>query len=262
MIVEGFFLIHRQIIWVVKGVDVCEGHVIAFPRYDIRGRKLSYEVIAKLIKTYSRASDCSPRPSPLVPLAEAEVIDPRDLIDADRIAKDMASIFSCEAGLTGSRAWGSGNDIDLIFYGEECVPEVLRVMKELRENGVTKPPSEGKWDGLGMGARRYRMSNSLLEGIWGDIPYSFRIVSGPRSPRRPTILRRVNVCGYLTPISNIALPYTYELHVGNTKIKLESLRMQHSEIGEVAVCVEGTLESRIDGMVLTLPPSSKLDVLN
>ncbi len=262
MIVEGFFLIYQDVIWIVKGVDVCEKYALAIPKYDLRGRKLKHEIVLKLFVEHSSPSDCSPKPMPLIPLSDAEVIDPRDLLDADQIAKDMASIFSCKAGLTGSRAWGEGDDVDLIFYGRECEREVLSVMKDLRARGVTRPPKSGKWDGLGLGARLYRMNKSLLEGIWHNVRYSFRIVGEPRSPRRPAVVTKLKLCGLLRPVSNIVMPYTYELNYDGGKIRVESLRMQHSELGEVQVCIEGVMESRIDGTVLALPPGSKLDVLN
>ncbi len=262
MIVEGFFLVYEGVIWIAKGVDACGKYVPAIPKYDLRGRKLSYELILRLFNDLSHPSDCSPKPVPLIPLSDAEVIDPRDLLEADQVAKDMASVFSCEAGLTGSRAWGRGEDVDLIFYGRECARDVVSVMEELRSKGITKPPKLGKWDGLGLGARLYRMSRSLLEGEWHGIRYSFRIVGEPRSPRRPVAVVRTKLCGRLYPISNVVMPYTYELDYGDGRIRVESLRMQHSELGEVRVCVEGIIESRVDGIVLSLPPGSMLDVLN
>ena len=235
---------------------------MAIPKYDLRGRKLKRDLIMKLFYEFSRPSDCSPRPTPLIPLSEAEVIDPRDLLEADREAKDMASVFSCKVGLTGSRAWGEGDDVDLIFYGKECVREVIEVMEDLRSRGITRPPKFGKWDGLGPNARLYRMNKSLLEGIWNNTQYSFRIVGEPRSPRKPVVVGRTKFCGKLYPVSNLVMPYTYDLYYDDGKIRVESLRMQHSEIGEARVCIEGVIESRVDGTILALPPGSKLDVLS
>ncbi len=261
-VLEGFFIKYLNAIWIVKGIDYCGKYIIAYPRYDLKGRKLSKYHKTSLIKQLVKLNDCSPRPSPLVPLWKSEVIDPRDLIERDELARDMASIFNCKFGLTGSRAWNeSGKDVDLITYDWWCDKEIMKVMRELRERGVTEPPKEGKWDGLLSGAKRYRARNALLEGVWNGVPYSFRIVGPPRSPRRAVSLGFVKLCGKLRPISNVVMPYIYELVTNNGTIRVESLRIQHSELGEVKVCVRGSLEVRIDGTFVTLPPGATLDVV-
>jgi len=258
MLLEGFLVVFKEAVWVVKGVDSCD-QVIAFPRYDLRGRKLPSAVREMLLRDQISLTDCAPFPVPVVDVDRAEVFDPRELLRNDPIARALADELPCEAGLTGSRALGGQRgDIDLVFYDEPCFKEVIDALADMRDRGVTQPPTTGKWDGLGSSAKALRSKLSLLEGSWRGHPYSIRLVKGPRSPRRPVFLKRGYARGEVLR-SGFTTPTTIVLSSG---VVVESLRLQHTELPPgVRVEVRGTWELRTDGAVLTLPPGSILEVV-
>jgi len=255
---EGFLVRYKGYVWVVKGVDACS-HVIAFPRYDLRGKKLDRDVVDLLTRDALRTSDCSPVPVPALDPDEAEVLDPRSLIDADPIAKEFSKLFPCEAGLTGSRIFGRGSgDVDLVFYDDSCFGDVIEVLKELKEKGVVTSPLLGKWDGLGERAAKLRRRYALLEGVWKGTPFSIRLVKGPRSPRRPVRLKWDVVEGRVL----VSTPTTPTLIRLDTGVTIESLRLQHAEVPPGSlVKVKGTWEMRTDGLVLTLPRGARLEIV-
>ncbi|ABU81233.1 hypothetical protein [Ignicoccus hospitalis] len=255
---EGFLAVYRGFVWVVKGVDVCEEGVIAYPRYDLKGRKLEKDVVDNLVRSALELTDCAPRPVPLLPLGETELVDPRHLLEADPAAKDFASLFPCEVGLTGSRALGmGGGDVDLVVYDESCFNDVIETLRELKAKGEIGP-YEGKWDALGPRARRKRKEYSVLEGVWKGIPYSIRLVKGPRSPRRPVAVAQVIRRGVVVR-SDPYTPTQIVLHDGTV---VESLRLQHAELPRgYEVVIEGILEVRADGVRVSLPPGGRLEIL-
>ncbi len=233
--------------------------MIAYPRYDERGRKLARELIELLIESELKMTDCAPVPVPCLPPDEGEVLDPRWLLEVDRAAKRFAELFPCEAGLTGSRALGNvRGDIDLVFYDERCFNDVYETLSLLRERDYTRPPSEGKWDGLGPWMRAYRKRYTLLEGTWNGTPYSIRLVKFPRSPRRPVKVREAEVVGVVVE-SSVTTPAIIKLHNG---VVLESLRMQHSEVPQgTKIKVRGVIESRVDGTVIALPKGAVMELV-
>ena len=254
---EGFLVLTRDAVWVVKGVDACE-EVIAYPRYDLRGRKLPRELKEALVEERKGPSDCAPVPVPRLSPREGELLDPRWLLDSDPKAKEFASLFPCEAGLTGSRALGNeGGDIDLVFYDHSCFEDVVEVLRELKAKGLLREV-EGKWDGLGPRARLLRKKYSVLEGVWEGTPFSIRLVLGPRAPRRPVAVGWVRVRGRVVR-SDPFTPTTIVLDDGTV---VESLRLQHSEVPiGYEVEVRGLLEVRTDGVRVSLPPGGKLEIL-
>jgi len=255
---EGFLIKYKGYVWVAKGVDECS-HIIAFPRYDLRGRKLDQNVVKLLARNVLGTSDCSPVPVPTLDPDLVEPLDPRSLIDADPIAKEFSKFFPCEAGLTGSRAFGrGGGDVDLVFYDNTCFNDVIEILKELKKKGVITAPQRGKWDGLGKRAVKLRKRYTLLEGTWMGVPYSIRLVKGPRSPRRPVRLKWDVVTGRVL-VSTSTTPTLIRLDSG---VMIESLRLQHAEVPPGSrIKVRGTWELRTDGLVLTLPPGAKLEIV-
>ena len=184
-------------------------------------------------------------------------MDPRDLLDGDREAKELASVLPKGAGLTGSRAVGiEGGDVDLVYYSR--FEDVIKALTELKEDGEIKPHF-GKWNSLSKGAIKYKLENSILEGTWRGIPFSIRLVGPRRAPSRPVKLGRVKRRGRIVKAQGYVMPYTYVLEDGTV---VESLRLQHSELKKgVEVEVEGDWELSLRGERLHLGLNSRLDVI-
>ncbi len=241
----------------VKGIEHPEGFAVAFPRYFGKRKVLNGVSLASVLGVV-RPCDCSPRPVPLIPLSDSALLDPLDLIDSDRVAKEFASILPKGAGLTGSRAVGIEGDIDLIYY--DNFEAVVKALEELREDGETTPPKGGKWDALGEGAKSYRSKTALLEGEWRGYHYSIRLVGQPRAPTRPVRLGEASVKGRIVEARSYVMPYLYRLDNG---VVVESLRMQHSELREgLEVEVKGSWELSTLGERLHLGLGSRLNVIS
>jgi len=253
---EGFLLKFKDIIWMVKGIEHLEGFLVAFPRYKGKAKVVDPSLIVSSFNLY-KTCDCAPVPVPLVPMDRSEVLDPRSLIEADKEAKDLASVIAKGAGLTGSRAVGiEGGDIDLVYYSN--FNEVIKALKELKEDGEVTTHL-GKWDSLGERAIEYRLKNSILEGKWRGTPFSIRLVSPPRAPSRPVRLKRIKKRGRIVSAQAYVMPYTYVLDDGTV---IESLRLQHSELRkDMCVEVDGYWEMSTRGGRLHLGLGSKLDVI-
>ncbi len=254
---EGFILKFKDYTWLVKGIEHPKGFVVAFPRYFGRRRVSDPLTVVRALNVIRRC-DCAPEPVPLIPLSESEVLDPRDLLDGDREALELANVIGVKgAGLTGSRAVGiEGGDVDLIYY--DNFERVIRALYELKEDGEIKPV-RGKWDSLSERAVECKSKVSVLEGKWKDIKFSIRLVSPPRTPSRPTALGKIKVRGKIVRANAFVMPYTYVLDNG---VVVESLRMQHSELPEGSTIeVSGTWEVSTRGERVHLGLGSRLDVI-
>lgn len=248
---------YKDVTWMVKGVEHPEGFAVAFPRY-VGNRKVSDTTSLSSILNLVRRCDCAPRPVPLVPLSKAIIMNPLDLIEADKVAKDFASILPKGAGLTGSRVVGIEGDLDLVYYNN--FERVIKALREMRESGETEPPKWGKWDSLGSGAVEYRSREALLEGEWRGYHYSIRLVGPNRAPTRPSVIGARSVRGVIVEAQGNVMPYVYQLDNG---IVIESLRMQHSELKVgMEIEVRGSWELSTLGERLHLGLGSYLNVIS
>ena len=250
---EGTIIYYKDIIWVVKGIRHPPKFAIALPRYHTQGR------VEMLDYAIWMLSDCVPYPLPHVPLKEAVVYDPRNLLRrssvASRLAKKLEG-FGCEFGLTGSLAvFGEGRDVDLIAYNEWCFEDLYHYLRELRERGRIKP-LEGKWDGIGENLKRWRLEHSALEGILDGIPFSLKMVKSGERCRRPVKVRSIKVRGRMIAINDYAFPYLYKVN----NLVVEALRLQYSELNGKEVIMRCDLEVWDDGEVCVLSKGNFLEL--
>ncbi len=252
-ITEGTVIYYKDIIWIAKGIRHPPKFAVAFPRYHKQGR------IRRVVLSQTMMSDCVPSPQPHIPLDRAIVYDPRNLLrksqTALRLVKKLEGL-GCEFGLTGSMAvFGEGRDVDLIAFNEWCFESLYYYLKELKEKGRIKP-LKGKWDGIGEKLRKWRLGNSVLEGVLDGIPFSLKMVKQGEDCKRPVKVKTLKTKGKIIAVNNFVFPYLYK--IGD--VFVEALRLQFSELNNVKVNVKCNLEIWTDREVCTLSKDGFLEL--
>ncbi len=243
MINEGYFLKYRGVIWAVKGCYHPEGYAVAVPR-KVGGNKIKTMTEAiKLVKerfpNLMKYVEEIGFEVPLIPLKEAEVLDPFK-VSISQFA-DFINKF-INVGITGSYLYeGRGEDLDLISFNRENY-NILMIM---RKNGVTTPLLEVKdneIEGLSKQDFSYLKANRVLEGKYKGIPYTFKIVECEdfgKVIKKKKFEGIVKIEKALKPFS---LPVKYLTEDGYI---LTSFRIRYTELKEgLRLYINGTLLSR------------------
>lgn len=243
MVTEGYFVKYKGVIWAVKGCHHPEGYVVAVPR------KLGERKIKKMSESIQLVKEKFPHllryveeigfEVPLVPLSEAEVLDPFK-VSMPRFSEFMNNFL--DVGITGSYLYeGRGNDLDLISFNRKN----YYILIDLRKRGVTSPLLEVKDDeieGLPRQDFLHLKAKRFLEGVYKGIPYTFKIVECEdfgRVVRKSLFEGIVKIDKALKPFS---LPVKYLTEEGYV---LTSFRTRYTELEEgLKLYVKGTLLSR------------------
>ncbi|AAK40387.1 hypothetical protein SULI_05095 [Saccharolobus solfataricus] len=180
MIVEGYFLKYRDVIWSIKGCYHPDGYAVAIPRLfnGVKIKRLNdaLEVVRTKFSNLLKYVDEIGFNVPLVPLNESEILDPFNAKIFNNRVREFLRFFNGDVGITGSYLYlGKGNDMDFLSFK----PEHYYVLEELRKKGITKPLStveESEIETLDYSSFKILKSKRILEGIFEGRGYTFKIV--------------------------------------------------------------------------------------
>ena len=250
-VIEGFVLLHGDILWMVKGCEHPDDGFIAYPRYFKDGSKVKDPVhglsIARRLGLIKYIDDLKME----VPVIPRYAIDgilnpfnrslwPPLLGIINEFLSEIGALDSGNVGLTGSYLVSGvvpvkPRDLDLVIKDVQEGLRVYNVLKDLREDGVTKSYVESEdFGGTDPITRNELLRHRILEGIYrGKLVYSIRVLSCKQN----TELRPISYISYYTgrvritqAISPIAMPYTYEALGDGGAVLIRSQRMRFSEI--------------------------------
>ncbi len=244
-LLEGELILRNGIVYVVKGFQHPSNYVIAYPRYNV----LTLEKIhSKDYYKYINLSywDCIDYNVPLIPL---EQVYPYNLqycginnraLFLRKFLSEISNIDEEDIYVTGSYRVCLFNeetsDVDLIVYGSRNTKEMYRVLKDLREDGITKSLSNGgllmeyhKHEDLGFNEYRMLRNNSVLQGVFFDkIRYSIRLVPYTRGFNK--CIERTKFIGFyrlririVDYIQHYTTPAKYIVEVINAPAKLSKI---------------------------------------
>lgn len=259
MPLEGWLIVAKKNIFIVKDVEQPLPYLRVIPRL-LNGRKVHVEPHKLCTITKCLVDPCLHVKIPLfMPDSKSKVISPfeaaNSLNDCNnkvcRAAARLLELFQevgYLAGISGSLAYKphSANDIDIVVYGSS--EEAYMFLKELRQEGVTRPLYPDN-----------TYSNRLLFGRFLGVPYSIRLVSVTK-PRpcikrvleRPIVFsaKVIDSVSYTTPAYYLV---KVEKGVYNGIILLiRTLRLRYTELNCKYVVVKGVLE-RVCGNMIVSP---------
>ncbi|BFH72712.1 hypothetical protein SJAV_06560 [Sulfurisphaera javensis] len=178
--IEGYMLKYKDIIWAVKGCFHPDNYAVAVPRYynGIKIKKMNDAI--KLVKDkFPFLMKYVPEIGfevPLVPLDEAQVLDPFNAKICDEKVKRFLSFFQGKVGITGSLLYSlSYNDMDFLSLNDSH----YFTLRKMREKGITKPLDFVNSDEVEIIDKenfKALKRERALEGIFEGTPYTFKIV--------------------------------------------------------------------------------------
>lgn len=212
---------YKDGIWAVKGCYHPDGYAVAILRYH-NGKKIkklrdSLEVIKRKFPGLIRYVEEIGFEVPLVPLKEAEILDPFNppvlLSHVNDFLKDINS--KGDVGVTGSLLYSpsEAKDMDFVTFNREYYDELLR----LRVLGVTKGLEEVNLDEVEvLNEDDFKKLKALrvLEGVYKGFPYTFKIVE---CVDMGTVVKKNYYVGVLEikdVIKNVSLPVMYDVGSG------------------------------------------------
>ncbi|MEL9970380.1 MAG: hypothetical protein QXR57_06820 [Metallosphaera sp.] len=263
-IFEGYMIVHKGIVWSVKGCFHPPGHVIALPRY-VMGKKVKrmsdeLRIVRERFPSYLRYLEEIGFEVPLVPLSESEILDPfslkKDSLDAK--LSEFISLFD-NVGVTGSYLYSrTGNDFDLLSTD----PRNYFILKELRKKGITDPlTSVEKSELETLDSRDFSLlkSRRVLEGMYKGVPYTFKIVECINFGRVKKIERFEGTIKITEAKKPFSLPVMYLTSLG---ITLTSFRIRFTEIPVgTTLMVKGSLLHREDMLDLDLDLAEEVKIV-
>ncbi|AAY79639.1 hypothetical protein [Sulfolobus acidocaldarius] len=256
MITEGYFVKYDGVYWAVKGCFHPQGYVVGIPRL-YKGEKIkryndAMNIVRRDFPHLLRYVEEIGAEVPLIPLKGSEVLDPFDLKKVtDPKVKYFISLFR-HVGITGSLLYFKGknfNDIDLLSFDIGN----YEILRELRKAGITKSLSsfnQGEVEILNSHDFNLLKRERVLEGIFHDIPYTFKIVECEdfgKVKRVEKFEGKVTIDKTLKPYS---LPVKYLTDTGHV---LTSFRTRFTELKE-------GLELYVDGFLLERDKFSDIDL--
>lgn len=287
--IDGVIVKARDHLWMVKGCFHGKNHVIALPRYGLNGDKI--KELAKSLEiargygfiAYNEHLDLA---VPAIPVDRIEQClnpfntDTRGLGRIGERAWELkliimrrAHVSSESIGITGSllaRTLIPGLevvDIDIVVRGVEESRRVYRALGRLREEGVISPINSPVYRELEVQDPRTRymlMKNRLLEGFYGNTPYSIRLIPCRRQQAFKSKIKRLGwwegIIEIIEQTQPYIMPYQYRIHVVKTNslhrpISLISYRMRFSELPiGLRLYLKGALEYHEDEGELKICP--------
>lgn len=250
-VVEGFILLHGDVLWMVKGCEHPSDGFIAYPRYFRDGSKVKDPnnglTIARRLGLAKYIDDLKME-VPVIPRYSIDgILNPfnRSLWPPlsgviSEFLNEIGALDSGDVGLTGSYLVSSvipvrPRDLDIIIRDVREGLRIYDALRELREDGITKPYVESEdFGGTDPITRNELLRHRVLEGVYRDkLVYSIRVLSCKQN----TELRPISYVDYYTgniritrALSPIAMPYTYEALSNGGSVLIRSQRMRFSEI--------------------------------
>ena len=233
--VEGYFLRFGGCVWAVKGCHHPEGYAIAVPRKcgDVKVKKLSdaMELVRRKFPQLLSFDPVVNRVVPLVPLKDAEVLDPFEAEVRDRTAREFIDLLGGKVGVTGSLLYDDRhNDLDFLSFDEHHYVK----LRELREGGITSPlesHEESEVEGLREECFAEFKKSRVLEGVFKGIPYTFKIVKCVEEGEVVEERRIEGEFVIINAVKPFSIPVMYEA-VGETRVVLKSYRTRFTELKE------------------------------
>ncbi|RLG80521.1 MAG: hypothetical protein DRO13_03545 [Thermoprotei archaeon] len=252
-LIEGYVVLYKWYLWMVKGCEHPEDGVIAYPRYSVRTgsrikdlrRAMEYAEKLGVIRYY----ECLKESLPILPLNSIElVLDPFNRTQWPRLPNSTVKFLENlgiaeheDVGLTGSYLASTvitgikPRDIDIIIRNRDLGETLYEKLKLLRASGVAKPVGVvDEFYGTDPGSRLKLLRHRVLEGVFNGIIYSIRILSCKERAKPRCIKKAKLVTDQLTIVEHISpyvMPYTYIAEgeeLGTVNVR--SLRMRYSEI--------------------------------
>ncbi|MGC9105185.1 MAG: hypothetical protein ACP5HQ_02000 [Thermoprotei archaeon] len=248
MIAEGYFLKYKGCFWAVKGCRHPEGFAVAVPRKcgGIKVKRLTdaLALVRARFPDLLRHDEVIGYPVPMVPLKEAEVLDPFEAEVKDPTARKFLDFFPGEVGVTGSLLYDEEhNDMDFLSFDSSH----YTVLKRLREEGVTSPLEEvniKEVEGLTEDCFRRLKARRVLEGVFEGEPYTFKIVQCVEEGR---VVKEREFNGRVTikrAVKPYSLPVIYEVG-GDLSGFAKSYRIRFTELSEgLTLLVSGRVQVR------------------
>jgi len=253
---EGFIVLFKGYLWMVKGCRHPEGSIVAYPRYKL-GSGVKLKSLSESIRVaerlgYLKLDSCLKTWLPMISEDEIDqMLDPYSSEASGKLFGSFRELFNLlrdaapgHIGVTGSFLASNlipqlrPRDLDVVVDGVEAGYSVYRVLKELRMVGLTSPaPLDmvGEHEGSDARTREVLLSVRVLEGVYrGEAPYSVRIL-GCDVVEDVCVERVEDFSGKLRVVEGvrpISMPYIYRTAEG---ILMVSYRMRFSEIPEGAV---------------------------
>ncbi len=250
-VVEGYIILYKDILWMVKGCEHPTDGFIAYPRYFKNGDKIKDPVrgieIARELG-FTRYIDGLKMEVPVISRTHVDLIlDPFSKALWTLLPKNVSEFLSeinafdsDDIGLTGSYLVShmvpvKPRDLDLIIRGEREGLRVYNVLRDLREKGLAKPYIESKdFSGTDAITRNELLKHRILEGVFKDeLVYSIRILSCTQNTEINPILRVDYYSGTIKiqkALSPFIMPYVYEALSNKGIMLVKSQRMRFSEI--------------------------------
>ncbi len=245
---EGYFLKYKGCVWAVKGCRHPEGFAVAVPRKcgEIKVKRLSeaLSLVRSRFPGLLKYDDVIGYPVPMIPLKDAEVLDPFEAEVRDPIARKFLDHFPGKVGITGSILYDEvHNDMDFLSFDLTH----YSVLKRLREDGITLPLREvniREVEGLTEDCFRRLKARRVLEGVFEGKPYTFKIVQCVEEGR---VVREYEFRGRVRikrPVRPYSLPVVYEVE-GDLNGFAKSYRTRFTELSEgMTLLVSGRVQVR------------------
>lgn len=197
--IEGFMI--RLIdgsVWAVKGCVHPVGRVVAVPRRGWWGKTKtmgrSLEIVKRYYRHYLMRLPTGDE-APAVPHNDiVQVLTPSTRCPSGLVGKACRKLLDVLAGcgacgVTGSILtgdWGPESDVDIACYG---VDDVERCLRKLVRSGGFRPFGDfasvevsSVFEGIPRGAHESMISRRLLQGFFGDVPYTLKFVDCSADP--------------------------------------------------------------------------------
>ncbi|MBP1357664.1 MAG: hypothetical protein JZD40_04155, partial [Sulfolobus sp.] len=196
---------------------------------------------------------------PLVPIKDAEILDPFKKEVSDKVVREFMSFFSGKIGITGSMLYSDKfNDMDFVSLNEDDYETLV----DLRKREITSPLTfykEDEVEGLNKNDFLSLKRNRFLEGIYKNIPYTFKIV---KCEDFGVVLGKESFEGVVEIVRSekpFSLPVKYYTDKG---IYLTSFRVRYTELKEgTRIYVNGILLKRDKFLDLDLDIAKEVRVL-
>lgn len=244
--IEGYMLKYKGAIWSVKGCFHPDGYAVAIPRVyngvKIKKMNEALELVRKKFEDLMKYVPELGFEVPLVPLKDSEVLDPFKKTVKDKIVSKFLSYFNGKVGVTGSLLYSDRyNDIDLLSLDETH----YEILKNLRNEGITKELSYSNEDEVEILSKEdfeFLKKKRFLEGIFEDIPYTFKIV---KCLDFGIVISKESFTG-IVRITKAEKPYSLPvMYLTNLGFYLTSFRTRFTELKEgITLYVKGTLLKR------------------
>lgn len=143
-LLEGEIVTYQGVAYIVKGYQHPDGHVIAYPRYDIvTGKKILDISLGKATFAYW---DCIKQFVPMLPIDKVFEYQARLPLgrESSTVISTMSALLDLDPSniyLTGSSIFqDTYNDVDLVIYGSN--EELVERLRSLIEKGVLRRAGE------------------------------------------------------------------------------------------------------------------------